>query len=416
MKKFATKEKKLNILGISIFVVLWGCYCALMLLLFHRQTVNYAGGYESDMKSYVLYIQGVDTGNPYAYPLMFWVAEAFALVLRPQLAVAFAVTGLNALTPLALKIYGDRFLDKRGVYGNVTKAGIEYRKILLTVLVFSVLFVSMLFLPFSEVGEVYRYKGVFSPNPFHNATYLAARGFSVVSFFSFLELLDCLRLKVDNKKIWIQYVIFAVSLLLTTMTKPSFTLGFGVAAGIVVLVLWCRQGVAEWKRYVWIILAVVPTLLDLLYQYSGVFTGADATGTELGIGFGWLKAWHTCADRVWVAVLLGLAFPIAVLLCNLSKLKSSQGYCFTWVMVIADFLLAACLYEKGWRMWHMNFSWGYMYGMFFAFIVSVLLLFENTLKRKQKKGVLAFQWGMFLLHLVCGIIYFAGIINGGSYV
>lgn len=415
MKQLTIKKKKDKYVNIVLFMILWGAYCALMLLLFHRQTVNYAGGYESDMKSYVLYIQGVDTGNPYAYPLMFWVAQVFALVLRPQMAVAFAVTGLNALTPLALKIYGDCYIDIRGLYGSEDKKQ-RKAKIWFTVLLFACLFVSMLFWPFAGGSEVYRYKGVFSPNPFHNATYLAARGFSVISFFSFLELLDGLNAKVDHRKQWKQYVVFGVSLLLTTMTKPSFTLGFGVAAGMVVLVLWLKQGLAEWKRYLWMALAVVPTLFDLLYQYSGVFTGADATGTELGIGFGWLEAWHSCADRVWLSVLLGMAFPLVVLLCNLPQLKYHLGYGFTWAMVAADFLLAACLYEKGWRMWHMNFAWGYMYGMFFAFVMSALILFENTLKKKQKTGVLALQWMGFMLHLICGIIYFVGIMNGGSYV
>ena len=111
-----------------------------------------------------------------------------------------------------------------------------------------------------------------------------------------------------------------------------------------------------------------------------------------------------------------MAVPLVVLLCNLPQLKYNLGYCFTWVMMVADFLLAACLYEKGWRMWHMNFAWGYMYGMFFAFVMSTVILLENTLKKKQKSGVLTLQWGAFWLHLICGVIYFVGIMNGGSYI
>lgn len=400
-------EKKHKIMDFAVFILLWGGYTALMLFLFHRQTVNYAGGYESDMKSYVLYIQGVSTGNTYAYPVMFWVAKLFALVLRPELAVAFAVTALSSLTPLALKVFGNRFLDRQGC---------KDRRILLTLLLFACLFVSMLFRPGAEAGEAYRYKGVFSPNPFHNATYLAARGFSVISFFSFLEVFDGLRTKTAHRKLWKQYLTFSGSLLLSTMTKPSYTLGFGIAAGLWVLVLWIKQGMAEWKRYLWILLAVVPTLLDLLYQYSGVFTGADATGAELGIGFGWLAAWSTCAENVGVSVLLGMAFPLVVLLCNLREVRHNAAYGFAWAMVAADFLLCACLYERGWRMWHMNFAWGYMYGMFFAFCMSALLLFYNTVRKKQRGGVLMLQWGIFLLHLVCGILYFANILSGKSYV
>ncbi len=404
-KQFTTDVKN-NKKDTIVFLILWGLYSATMLLLFHRQTVHYAGGYESDMNSYVLYVQGVHTGNPYAYPFMFWVAKVLALVLPPAKAVAFAVAVLNALTPLALKLCGYRFLRKWGM---------EERRIGFTLLLFGGLFVSMLFWPFSEPESVHRYVGVFSPNPFHNATYLAARGFSVISFFAFLELLDSLQAKEEPKKYRVTYVMFSVSLLLTTMTKPSFTLGFGVAAAIMVLFSWLKNGFKEWKKYLWIAVAVVPTLLDLLYQYKGVFSGKDALGAELGVDFRWLEAWHSATDCVLFAVLLGLAFPFLVLLCNLRELKSNISYSFTWAMMVANFFLLACLYEKGWRAWHMNFAWGYMYGMFYIFFMSLMILWRNTLQKKQKNGVLALQWVVFALHLICGMIYFVGIMNGGTY-
>ncbi len=389
-----------------VFLILWGIYTATMLLLFHRQTVHYAGGYESDMNSYVLYVQGVYTGNTYAYPIMFWVAKGLALVLPPTKAVALAVGILNGLTPLALKVCGYRFLKKWGM---------EERRLGFTLLLFAGLFVSMLFWPFQEWGAVERYVGIFSPNPFHNATYLAARGFSVISFFTFLELLDALYAKEDPKKYRVTYVVFSASLLLSTMTKPSFTLGFGVAAAVMVLCVWLKNGIKDWKRYLWIAVSVVPTLIDLLYQYKGVFSGNDALGSELGVEFRWLEAWHSATDCVPLAVLLGLAFPFLVLLCNLKELKRNISYSFTWGMMVANFFLLACLYEKGWRAWHMNFAWGYMYGMFYVFLMSLMLLWRNTLKKKQKAGLLVLQWVGFALHLICGIVYFAGIMGGGTY-
>ncbi len=405
LKQF-TSDIKSNRKDTILFLILWGLYTVTMLLLFHRQTVNYAGGYESDMKSYILYVQGVDTGNPYAYPIMFWVAKALAFLLDPAKAVALAVTLLNSLTPLALKLCSQHFLKKWGM---------ENRRILFTLLIFGGLFMSMLFWPFSEQGEVYRYLGVFTPNPYHNATYLAARGFSVIAFFAFLELLDSLFGKEDPKKYKVTYVIFSVSLLLTTMTKPSFTLGFGVAAVIMILFCWLKSGVREWKRFLWIAAAAVPTLLDLLYQYKDVFSGKDALGSELGVVFWWLEAWHSATDNVPLAVLLGLAFPFLVLLCNVKELKRNASYSFTWIMMVANFFLFAGLYERGWRAWHMNFAWGYMYGMFFIYLMSLMLLWRNTLQKKQKAGVLALQWALFAMHLICGIVYFVGIMDGGTY-
>lgn len=136
----------------------------------------------------------------------------------------------------------------------------------------------------------------------------------------------------------------------------------------------------------YMLLAVIPTILDLLYQYSGVFIGKDATGTELGIGFGWLEAWHSRTDHVGIPLILGLAFPILVFLCNMKEVLRRVDFGFSWVMMLVNFLLVACLYEKGWRIWHMNFAWGYMYGMFFVFICSALLLLDNTFHKKQQKN------------------------------
>ena len=73
------------------------------------------------------------------------------------------------------------------------------------------------------------------------------------------------------------------------------------------------------------------------------------------------------------------------------------------------------LYEKGTRVEHMNFAWGYMYGMFFAYLASLVILLQDTKKRRQPVWALAVQWGLFVLHVVCGIDYFGVLFAGGLY-
>ena len=74
-------------------------------------------------------------------------------------------------------------------------------------------------------------------------------------------------------------------------------------------------------------------------------------------------------------------------------------------------------YEKGFRMMHANFSWGYMYGIFFAFVGALLVLLRATGKAdtKKKKGLAAIQWLAYLWHLVCGLYYFWGFLQGAMY-
>ena len=63
------------------------------------------------------------------------------------------------------------------------------------------------------------------------------------------------------------------------------------------------------------------------------------------------------------------------------------------------------LYEKGFRMEHANFSWGYMHGMFFVFFLTLVLVLRNTIEwRKSWKVIfLPAEWAVFGYHLVCGV-------------
>lgn len=387
-----------------IFLLPWAAYTVITLILFHRQTVFYGGNYNSDIYPYVLHMQGIDTGYEFPYPIMFWLGKFFWIFLNPKMAMAFAVTVLNALTVPFLKYYVDRYI-RRFRQWNLKTATFA------TFLTFTMLFVSMLFLDLSpeSIGE--RYKGVFSPNPFHNATYLATRPFTVICFFMLADLLESYERKADKKK----YLIFSVFLLLTTMTKPSFVYGFIIMTAIILLYRTCQKRFQNFKETMLLAACALPALLALLYQFKDLFTGTNSQGEAMGIGIGFLEAWKLLNQPIGEALLLGLAFPLVVLLCNLKSLKEDKEYRLSVQMLLVNLLMVMFLYEKGYRMKHVNFAWGYMHGMFFSYVMSVLLLFKNTCKKKQPIPVLILQWGMYLWHLVCGIVYFAGVMAGEGF-
>lgn len=387
-----------------LFCIPWAAYAAVTLLLFHRQTVYYAGGYSSDFAFYIAHMEGISTGYEFPYPIMFWVGKCFRIFLNPEMAMAFGVAFLNALTPPILKYYMDGFIRRETVWNKTTAA-------LSTLFTFSLLFVSMLFLDLGKGSIGWRYRGVFSPNPFHNATYLATRPFSIVCFFMLIDLLQTYEKGADKKK----YIIFSVFLLLTTMTKPSFTFGFVLMTAVILLYRACRSRFQNFKETMLLAACAVPTLIDLLYQFRNVFTGTNALGEQTGIGIGWLKAWSMQGRSIGYALLMGLAFPMIVLIFNVKNLKEEKGYRLSLQMLITNLLMLFFLYEKGFRMGHVNFAWGYMHAMSFSYIMSLLLLFKNTQNKKQPVGVLALQWGVYVWHLVCGIVYFSNIMAGGEF-
>ncbi len=413
--------------NILSFGILFLCYAALNMVLFHRQSVNYGGGYMSDIPTYIEKIQGITTEYVYPYPVMFWLGQFLAQFTTPQHAMAITVTALNSLTAVIVKVVFDHLL------GLGTQDG--RWKAISSMAVFLLLFSGMLY-PLTWLGRyeplgehfLFRYSGAFSPNPFHNATYLAARPFAVLAFWGAVVCLE----KYEKKECWFcpEYLLFSLALLVATMTKPSFTLVLVCTCGI--LMVWrlvagrFRGMKAFWQFGIYFI----PTFLDLLYQYKGVFTG-ETDGTGQGIGLGFLKAWETAGDNVVLCILRGMAFPLLVLLFQWGcrdrgreerkcpghgqEGKEQGWYRLAWQVYLVGLLSFLFLYEKGTRVEHMNFAWGYMYGMFFTYLASLVMLLQDTKSRRQPAWMLAVQWGVFAWHVVCGVDYFGVVFYGEKY-
>lgn len=401
------KDRKFY-LRTGFFILLFLAYLAVTLFLFHRQTVRYAGRYISDITDYLSTIQGIEVAYRFPYPVLFRTGSFFALFTTPAHGLAFAATFLNGLSVPVLKWYLDSFLEVRKY---------PRRSILSTLLTFSLLFASMLFPPsylgqYNEIGEnyLYRYRGTFTPNPYHNATYLAARPFSIPAFFLFTEILGIY--EKEDKWFHPKYLLFSLFLLITTMAKPSFTLILCAAAGIIMLYRLIAGRFRGIKAFFQLGIYFIPTFLVLIYQFVAVF---EPDNTEAGIGFAFLKAWSTASGNIPLSLLFATAFPLTVLVLSRKDRSLSVQYRFSWQFLLIGLSTLLFLYEKGIRMPHLNFAWGYMYGLFFTYTVSLLCLAKATLNRSQPLWRLILQWGVYAAHMICGIDYFGVLLRGGLY-
>ena len=71
------KENKKNWIEISVFAALVAIASAVTFWLFYRQCVESMQGtglYHSDMKAYILEMQGLDSGYSFPYPILFKLA------------------------------------------------------------------------------------------------------------------------------------------------------------------------------------------------------------------------------------------------------------------------------------------------------------------------------------------------------
>ncbi len=420
-------KKKRSYQNLGFFCLFFLPYLAVTLFLFHRQSVHYGGAYTSDITPYIEEMQHIDSGYNFPYPLLFLTGRLFLPFTSPEHAMAIAVTLLNGLTAILLKFFMDGCVQaqdniKRGFFS--------------TLLVFSLLFSSMLY-PLTYLGRyqepgpdfLYRYLGVFTPNPYHNATYLAARAFSVPAFFLLADILSFY--ETENKWFHPKYLFFSVFLLLSTLAKPSFTLILAATAGLVMVSRLVRGRFRNGKAFFQLGIYFIPTFLTLLYQYGNVFYAGG--GQETGMGIGFLKAWSIVSDHIPGSILLGMAFPLTVLLFWFIGKKTAQRtsppsrdnrcmpgklsclFRLSWQFYLVALATLAFLYEKGYRLPHVNFAWGYMYGLFFAYTVSLIILAHNTLEHKKPYWQLGAQWFIYGLHLLCGLDYFRVLLQGGIF-
>ena len=408
-----TENKKYQWIDRCIFALGLAAYTVLLFTLFYRQTLGNVNYYHSDMKAYILEMQGLDSGYSFPYPLFFKLGALFHLFLNnPELSIALAVTVLNSLSPLVLKYYMNKIL-----IGECEEKGSDTgRKQLLlgcfiTVCVFSVFFVSMVYPPKGIYlpGIKNNYVGVFSPNPFHNATYNATRPFAIVTYFLFGKILTEYE-KNPNRK---DQLLFSLFLFLTTITKPSFTFVLVPTAGLIMLYRIIKTRFRNFVPSVKLGLCFLPTFAALIYQFFGVF--APAEDGESGIGFGIATAWKLHCDNIPLAIGLALGFPIFTLMVNYKQLKQAKWYRFSWQMMLISLAEVLFMYEKGFRLPDMNFSWGYMHGIFFVFVSSLIVLIRRTRKKEGHLWLTIAQWLAYGWHLACGIYYFMGIYAGNLY-
>lgn len=405
------QSKRANYITGMLFAICLLGYTALMYRLFYMQAVHCETRelYFSDIKAYLETILGVECDYDFPYPVFFWLGKFFLHFTNVAVAASLAAALLNSLGIIVLFYYMQKLLC---AYYKKTSVG-DHVGIITAFLTFGMFFVSMLYLPgrIRFLGITNSYLGVFTPNPYHNITYMATRPFAILAFFLYVRILDYYEERTDLK----EFSLFGLSLLLTTMTKPSYTLILVSTAGFVMLYrLFCKRW-KNFKRSFYLGLAFVPTFIDLLYQFGGVFGAKSKAGEIGGIGFGIGSVWKLYTNNIPLAVILALGFPLLVLLFHVKEIKENTLYRFSWAQLIVSAMELFLLYENGRRFSDANFSWGYMHGIFFVFVSSLILLMEDTLEKRVKKAALWSQWLLFGLHLACGIGYFIYIWNGNAF-
>lgn len=389
------------------------CYTGVMLYLFVMQCYE-VPVFRSDMPDYVNKVRGIQGNYNFPYPLLFLFARLIAIVTGAPMGMAIATALLNALGVCVTKYYMDQLVEEYFPTKDYSEAGKEFLKLGVTFMVYVLFLLSHLYSPkntaFFGFDYAYRCMGIYTPNPFWNATYMATRPFAIACFFEAAKVLQNYRTNFT----WKGCMPFAISLFLTTITKPSYTLVIVPLMGILLLTDLIKSRGKSFSNAFRLCVTMIPTGLHLLYQFCGVFTGTNVKGENTGIGFAFAKVWSLYSKNIPLSIVMGMALPIGIAVLNYKTLREKFLYRFAWYQYLTGIVMFLFLYEKGFRMEHANFSWGYMHGMFFVFLITLLLVLQNTVSWiKTKKAIFLIpEWAVLIYHLACGINFLVYALQG----
>lgn len=290
----------------------------------------------------------------------------------------------------------------------------------------------------------YRYVSYQSGNLWHNSTYLCMRLLALAALLYYQGLEEDYRNKITVK----QWLAFALLLVLCTGVKPSFLTVF--APVLALKLLWDLCHGVRFRQVFLLGAAVLPSCGVMLWQNMVLFGGDTGNGMTFA-------PWYTFslhANKTKLAVLCSLAFPLVVLGASVLamtreqwrqlgavkadvwpggvyQLRLNRVYLFSWLMTLVGFAEALCLVETGSRSRDGNFLWGYLFAIFWLYVVSLIkwLSLRNVdivLLTAEGKGLQHFRLvlirvvyilaGVVLLYqLWCGVYFFFRLLGGETY-
>ena len=267
----------------------------------------------------------------------------------------------------------------------------------------SLIFVSSLYVP---VFQEAFYVSTDVTQPWHNSTYILMRLFAVPTFALYIrmerEYLTGIR--------FVDWILFAILLLLGNWSKPSFLIAF---APMMLFFLIC-DFIKTHAKSIWQNIkfgsAVLFSLPICFVQSGKLWNESNGNGVVTDFSFSRFKN-----GSIIPYTICGLAFPIFVTFIYVLKTREKRKILLqTWIMHAIANLEFTILKETGKRQKHGNFGWGRRITGFILYMVCFLKWVQLYRENKIQKSTFVVGLVFFIASVACGIVYF-GIILSGQY-
>jgi hypothetical protein len=374
--------------------------------LFLNQAIS---GYNSDINGHLNFILNPDSINSYSFmhELTRGIMKFFTL-FNPKLGEKLPEISLGILVfVLSVSMFASILLVR-------TLLSIFYpQEAPLKRDIFSILLFLISMIVFDFRVYVPHYLGNWSPNPIHNPTYIFARPFAILLFFTVCSLISKLLKQAPTN----EYLIYVPLLSILTMwAKPSFMLSFLPAVLLYLFILILKKKITfrrAFKNSLLLLVGLIP-----LYFINSKIYNSSLTDDKVVISYA--ESWYHHSKSIGISIILAGAFPIYIYVLSLYKQLKNKNQIFQHRHVLAGLnyvfgiFVYLFLFEEGSRSYHANFSWTYMFSLFFLFFSSVdLFWFSKQYKLSNILSVIGVT--LFLLHLVSGIYYFALVFFGYNF-
>lgn len=236
------------------------------------------------------------------------------------------------------------------------------------------------------------YKGVGSPNIWHNVTLWTVKPLALMSILFSVWAFQEHKLK---------YYIYAVlAIIISIFAKPSFIIVFLPALFILMLY---KHYTLRSDIYFFSIVSIF-SLMILLYQYTGTF-GENSEGVKIDI----LGVWSLAANNILMSIFLALAFPLLFLKLYPKSLDNDY-LILAWLQVLFGIVLYAVFVEQGTRDGHANFSWSYQIGLTMLYLFSIIEFVKNFfILNLWKRSLLSI---VLSLQILIGLYYLVKVLEG----
>lgn len=375
---------------------------AISFWLFHRMIIVYHDVYHSDIRYYVRSAAD-DTSLHWKRWIEFVFSKLYDIhesTLEINLYLALVIAAIIVVNFLVIRY----FLKEDGVFPS---------RHVIQLFSITALFMSPIYAPgFHE----YFYRFSFDVFAWHSPTQQSMILFSMIASLCFLKMFQ----DYENGISPLWWILAALTIFLSAYSKPSFFMDLAVSVVILFVIELIAGGsrfASRLGRLVLMGCTLIPAGVYMIILNRVEYASGES-GDEVVIGFVNGFAQH----HMKAGFLCGVAFGLVVCAVNL-RLLADRKYRFTACIFATGILQWLFLSEEGPSAAYGNFSWGRDYGDYFLLLISVCIALRNWYQRDTlfggRKALQAVYFiiiaGLFLAHVLSGLVYFYLILTGHGY-